>query len=296
MAQKKVRLAILFADVSGSTQLFEKYGDVVARNKIADVLKLLTNTTKQNTGIVVKTIGDEVMCIFPKAEQGVTAACNMQEILKNMNTENNDGIVLNIRVGIHFGPALMENKDVFGDAVNIAARMATQAKGEQIITTGTTIQHLSPELKEKTRFVDKAPIKGKQQEIEIYEIIWQEEDVTHMATVKPIQNTPQIMKLKYKEREVKINTDSAIVVLGRGQTCDLAVNEQMASRQHARVELRRNKFFIIDQSTNGTYILLNNITNSFLRREEMEISGEGQISLGRSFEENPTEVVRFSQN
>jgi hypothetical protein len=83
---------------------------------------------------------------------------------------------------MHFGPALLEGGDVFGDAVNVAARMAAQAKGGQIITTKTTIDLLDPITQATSRFVDRAPIKGKKEDIEIYEIIWQETDVTTMAT------------------------------------------------------------------------------------------------------------------
>lgn len=68
----------------------------------------------------------------------------------------------------------------------------------------------------------------------------------------------------------------------------------MASRQHVRIELRREKFFIIDQSTNGTHVLVDNSEEEFLRREEMPLQGKGQISLGKSFSENPTEVVSFA--
>jgi predicted component of type VI protein secretion system len=83
--------------------------------------------------------------------------------------------------------------------------------------------------------------------------------------------------------------------MGRSKDCDLPVNEKMASRQHVRIELRRDKFFIIDQSTNGTHVRIENGDDAFLRREEMHIIGNGQISLGKGFNENPTEIVRFAQ-
>ena len=297
MVPKTTNLAILFADVSGSTRLFETLGDATARVKVAQCLEALTEVTHNHAGTVIKTIGDEIMCTFPSADEAATAACEMHEAIEEDVTEGSStGAPLAIRVGFHFGPALMEGGDVFGDAVNVAARMAAQAKGGQIITTHSTIELLAPIMRASARFVDRAPIKGKKDEIEIYEIIWQEEDVTRMATgLLQEEHKPEVkLKINYNDQEVILNKQKSSLIMGRSQTCDLPINEKLASRQHVRIELRRDKFFIIDQSTNGTHVLIENETPAFLRREEMPLNGNGQISLGRAFDENPTEVVTFT--
>ena len=182
MAPKTKNIGIMFADVVGSTQLFEVLGDDMARTTIAETLELLTNVINGHSGTVIKTIGDEVMCTFPEADDSANAATEMQETLEDANDMREEGPKIKIRIGMHFGPALLEGGDVFGDAVNIAARMAAQAKGGQIITTKTTIDLLDPVTQAASRFVDRAPIKGKKEDIEIYEIIWQDTDVTTMAT------------------------------------------------------------------------------------------------------------------
>jgi len=298
MAPKTTNLAILFADVSGSTRLFETLGDSTARVKIADVLDKLTRVTKEHNGSVIKTIGDEIMSTFPTAEDAAAAACDMHEAMDEDVTEGSIGMntPISIRVGFHFGPALIEGGDVFGDAVNVAARMAAQAKGGQIITTKSSLDMLAPITRASSRFVDRAPIKGKKDEIEIYEIIWQEEDVTRMATGL-LQEAPKHearLKLSYSGQEIEMNKQRSIVMMGRSNTCDLPINEKLASRQHVRIELRRDKFFIVDQSTNGTHVSIENEEPAFLRREEMPLTGNGRISLGKGFDENPTEVVTFT--
>ena len=151
-------------------------------------------------------------------------------------------------------------------------------------------------MRASARFVDRAPIKGKKEEIEIYEIIWQEEDVTRMATgLLQEEHKPEVkLKINYADQEIILNKQKSSLVMGRSQTCDLPINEKLASRQHVRIELRRDKFFIIDQSTNGTHVAVENETPAFLRREEMPLNGNGRISLGRAFDENPTEVVTFT--
>ena len=297
MAPKTKNIGIMFADVVGSTQLFEVLGDDVARATIAETLELLTNVTNGHSGTVIKTIGDEVMCTFPEADDSAYAATEMHETLEDANDMREEGPKIKIRIGMHFGPALLEGGDVFGDAVNVAARMAAQAKGGQIITTKTTIDLLDPVTQASSRFVDRAPIKGKKEDIEIYEIIWQESDVTTMATgvgTSAKQREEVSLEVSYKKTSVTLNQDKSVLMMGRSKACDLPINEQLASRQHVKIELRRDKFFVIDQSTNGTHIKVDGTDESFLRREEMHITANGQISLGKSFADNPTEVVSFA--
>lgn len=295
MAPKTTNLTILFADISGSTRLYEVLGDAVARSKVAGCLQLLTAITIRHGGTVIKTIGDEIMCTYPSAEAAVTAACEMHETLDDNAAEITAAgpIALSIRVGLHHGPAILEAGDVFGDAVNVAARMASMSKAGQIITTQTTIEVLPPILKASSRFIDRAPVKGKKDTIDIFEVLWQQEDVTRMSTgviPEPIQRAE--MKLKYHELHLTMGENRQQVVLGRSKTADIPVAETLASRQHVRLEFRRGKFFIVDQSTNGTYVL-NDAKEAFLRREEMPLTGSGKISLGRSFAESPQETVEF---
>ncbi|MBM2830090.1 MAG: hypothetical protein HW411_880 [Gammaproteobacteria bacterium] len=296
MAPKTTNLAIVFADISGSTKLYEALGDAIARKICAETIEAISNVVKKHNGTVIKIIGDEVMSTFLTAEEAATACMSMHESLAEVNANIEDGTIIAIRIGMHYGPAIMEGGDVFGDAVNLAARMAAQSKANQIITTLSTIEKLPAVLRASTRFIDHAPIKGKQEVIDIYEIIWQEEDMTRMATgMLADKKTPEVkLRLRYNDLDVQISKKKSSVVLGRSKECDMPINEKLASRQHVRIELRRDKFFIIDQSTNGTHVRIDNGEDAFLRREEMHLNGNGQISLGKGFNENPTEVVRFT--
>ncbi len=297
MAPKTANLAIVFADISGSTKLYETLGDQVARAKVSETLETIADVVKNNNGIVIKTIGDEVMCTFPSAEEAAKACCEMHESLSEVNESIKGGTVIAIRVGMHYGPAILEGGDVFGDAVNLAARMAAQSKANQIITTQSTVEKLPPVMRASTRFIDHAPIKGKHEAIDIYEIIWQEEDVTRMATgMLDQKKSPEVkLRLKYENLDMVISKQKPSLILGRSKDCDMPINEKLASRQHVRIEMRRDKFFIIDQSTNGTHVRMDDGEDAFLRREEMPINGNGKISLGKGFNENPTEVIRFTQ-
>ena len=213
MSPTNTKLAILFADISGSTRLFETLGDDKAREIIADTLNLLGSVVERNNGTVIKTIGDEIMCTFETANQAATACCEMQEQLESANYGRSEDLPeIKVRIGMHYGPALTESGDVYGDAVNVAARMAAQSKGGQIITTKTTVDLLEPALGASSRFVDNATIKGKKDIIQIFEILWQEEDATTMAS-GILNSTPTSNKIEMELDCAAINFSSLTKVL-----------------------------------------------------------------------------------
>ncbi len=113
--------------------------------------------------------------------------------------------------------------------------------------------------------------------------------------IMPAVMTPKArLQLSYRNSNVVINEEHSAATLGRSTGADIAVEETLASRMHVRIELRRGKFFIVDQSTNGTYIKSNETgSETFLRREEAPLTGSGLISLGRAFNENPVEIVKY---
>ncbi|HJV95268.1 MAG TPA: adenylate/guanylate cyclase domain-containing protein, partial [Albitalea sp.] len=135
-------VAVLFADIAGSTKLYEALGDADAKVLIDEALIALQVITRRHRGRVVKTIGDELMCVFPSAERGFLAATDMQTVVNALVVTK--GVKRMIRVGFHAGPVIEEKGDVFGDTVNVAARIAGLAKGMQIMTSRTTVDALPP--------------------------------------------------------------------------------------------------------------------------------------------------------
>jgi len=295
MAKETATRAIVFADISGSTRLYETLGDTIARELVSQCLDLMTEQVNRHNGAVIKTIGDEIMATFATAEQAVEACMAMQEAVtedlpqRNKNTPPN----FTIRIGMHFGSCILEGGDVFGDAVNVAARMAGIAKGSQIITTQDTAAALSPAVRSSTRHLDRIPIKGKSEDVDIFEVIWQADDVTRMATGLLAQagNKHANLRLRYHTEVMDLDQDMNVIILGRGQKADMVVNDSMASREHARIECRRGKFILTDMSTNGTYVETQE-GPSYLRREDIVLTGQGKIAFGRDLGE-ATEYVVF---
>lgn len=291
---RDIELAIVFADVVGSTRLFELLGDLRARDMIATCIEIMRTATEKNSGSVIKTMGDEVMSTFPSASDALNAACQMQKQISAHSQLKIDGHAVAIRVGCHFGPVVLESRDVFGSTVHTANRMTSQAKAGQIVTTAATVAQLSPEWRAVVRQIDVATLKGQGSEVALYEVMWQPDDATSMLPQIPLEGRKAArLRLQFQDREIVVDEGRPNVVMGRAEDNDLVVKGNLISRLHARVEISRNKFLLVDQSTNGTFIHLAGGEEAFLRRDSMQIKGEGLIGLGRTPEAGSPQTIRF---
>jgi len=287
-------LAVLFADVVGSTRLYDTFGDVTAKQMIDECLSVLRGVVLQYGGRVIKTIGDEIMCVLPSADSGCLAATDMHHKILALPVVSQ--VKRSVRIGFHFGPVIEENNDVFGDTVNVAARMAGLAKGMQIITTGATVACMSNMLQLSTRNIAALSVKGKGDDVNVSEVIWQGgEELTMSTSSLAFTNKLVTLRLEHggHDRAWVLDQAHASVVLGRDAQCDVVIADRNASRQHARIECRRDKFFLIDQSTNGTFVVMANEAEVLLRREEIMLRGSGRIGFGHSVMVPEAEFVTF---
>lgn len=296
MSQRIEKLAVLFADICGSTALYDELGDDAARRLILQCINLLSREIAAHHGTLVKTIGDEVMCTFTTAEAAFQAACAMQNAVRKDRPTN--GKPLYIRVGFHYGEVILESGDVYGDTVNIAARVAAITRADQIMTTTAVGDALPPVLKEKTRHIMRTELKGKQEQVDIFLVVWERDDMMSTRILIPAynnaRNIAEDLILNYRGQSFRISKDHRKAMLGRGDDCDIVVSSNLASRQHVSIELRSGKFIVADQSTNGTYVRFADGHVVHITREEVVLQGSGNISLGQAYTENPVELVGFS--
>src|SRR5260370_2517698 len=155
--------------------------DLHVRDMEAICIDVMRSATEQRQGTVTKTLGDEVMATFPSADAALNAAAQMQQQISTHAQLKVEGQPVAIRIGCHYGPVMLENRDVFGAAVHTANRMTSQAKAGQIVTTAATVEKLSPEWRAACRQIDIATLKGQGSEVALYEVLWQTEDVTSMV-------------------------------------------------------------------------------------------------------------------
>jgi len=287
--------AIMFADVAGSTVLYDTLGDAEAERRISQCLTTMTRIVKANQGQRVKYIGDEIMCRFPSADKAIRSACDIQLDAAKGDVGGMAG--LQVRIGMHCGPVILKASDVFGDTVNVAARMAGLAQGTQIVCTSDVIEALSREAGIEARHIDTLYVKGKEQPIDVYQVIWRADDadLTRFlgGGLKPEAHTHWALELSCQGRHFIMDEQSSRIVIGRGKQCEFIVRSPIASRAHARLVSRRGKVVLTDQSTNGTYVQLQNSEEIYVHMNELLLAEDGVISLGGPVVQAPEYLIRF---
>jgi len=284
---------VLFADVSESTKLYETAGDAIAQQAIGRCIELMKKATESSGGRVVKTIGDEVMAIFRLPDAAAAAAAEMQGAVDLMPIVA--GAKLGLRIGFHGGPVIQKDNDVFGDTVNLAARLVATAVKGQIITSSDTAKLLNPVIRSSMRELYKIQVKGKAGEVGLCEMQWRHDDdeTTVFATgrIRKAQSS-SVLRLKYRAKELSRRRDNDTVDIGRDAECGVAIADTMASRRHCTIEKRGDKWVLKDHSTNGTFVTLEGDTELLLQREELTLRKHGWICCGQS-RAGTQEVVEF---
>lgn len=279
-------VAILFADVVGSTHLYEVMGDERARETVQQCLKIMREATEQFGGTVIKTMGDEILATFPSADDAMNAASQMQKRITSSRQLGADSAQVAIRIGCHYGPVVAEDRDIFGAAVHTANRMTSQAKAGQILTTDFTVRQLTSEWRALTRQIDIATVKGHTGEMALFEVLWQPEEATSMLPAIPMRQAANAiggkLRLRFRGQELVLGEDSRMAAsMGRADENDVVIKGNLISRVHARIALRKNRFVLVDESTNGTFIQRDDGEEIYVRRDSAELSGSGVIGMGR---------------
>ncbi len=290
---KHSECAVMFVDIAGSTKLYQEYGDTLAQDSIARSLIRMSEIIKRHKGTVIKFIGDEILCFFNEVDYAINTAFKLNELLEQFSDPN--GINIKIRIGLHYGQAIVDQNDIYGDTVNVAAAMREIAVSRQIITTENVIQRMPPELLHRARRFDTSRLKGRQEKTVIYELQWEDEDSTQMLSAADQGEDEKVTRLQltYKGKEISLLEEMPAITIGRDSSCTLIVDGNLVSRIHATISYRKGKFIYADSSTNGTYIRTEEGRNVYVRREEVPLWGLGNISLGRAPEEDEANLIQY---
>ena len=274
--------AVLFGDVSGSTALYRAVGNERAHGLIENTLNLMREAVARRNGRVVKTIGDEVMCRFDSATDAARAAIDMQRGLRAAAAE--PGVDLRVRIGFAYGATVDREGDVFGDVVNVAARLAAMAKADQILTTEETSGLLEQDLRACSRLFDKTPVKGIREEISVMQVVWEQRNQTLLVTTGPTETVmAQRLELACHGQTWSLTPADLPRWIGRSEECEIMLAAPFASRKHVRLDYQRGKFMLIDESSNGTYVEMNDSGKArviYVRNEGFALVGEGRFSMG----------------
>ena len=272
--------------------MYEDIGDAKALALINRLFRLLDKEVNQAGGVIVKNLGDGIICQFREAEPALRAACAMQEASAQVADES--GPQLRIKIGYTYGPVVLKDLDVFGDTVNLCARLVSLANPSQVLTTQQTVEALPEDLRSRCRELYSTKVRGRSTQVSVWEVLWSSDpDVTKVDQSVPSHVGEWVLKLSIGG-DTFIVEPGAVLRIGRDATNDVVVATEHASRMHARIVGRDDHFVIVDRSSNGTFLMVDGAAREVrLRRGEAVLGDRGWIGLGRTAGKHGDHVLRY---
>ena len=276
--------AVLFADLIGSTRLYAEVGDAQAQVTVAQYLDTCSHFTRQHGGQVVQLRGDGLLAVFPGVDQAIATAIAIRNSI--------DTGLLAMHAGINCGPLLLEGDQLYGDVVNVAARLSDLAKRNEIIMSAAAQAQCSGAATLPLRLIKKVSIKGRPEPVDIYLLPDDRQKLTAFRPPAVSRTLKIVLQLGYRDSHVVVGSTLAECVIGRESDCGLQVDHALVSRRHATVESHQGKYFLQDHSTNGTYVKEGD-TAIHVQRETVQLKEHGALSLGIEPSLNAEHLVTF---
>lgn len=294
MSHEKSEISILLADVTGSTALYAQVGDAEAHSQINRCLGEIRRVIGREGGNFIHSKGDDVLCTFTNPNAALIAAHGILLI----NRRNR----LSIHAGLHHGSVIRTDNDIFGDCVNVCARLASLANPGEVLVSQNMADNLSVQHHASLRVLDDIVFKGKDEAIRVYSMTLKATtmhteigDLQNLLSQLPANASDAeiSIELKYGKRTL-ICTDSSSVTIGRSGTSDLVVDQPWVSRQHATISVIRNKAQLVDRSSGGTYITMGDNPELPVLRETVLLIGTGTISPTLQTANKKAELISFN--
>jgi class 3 adenylate cyclase len=174
LRKHKNAMTVLFTDVVGSTSYFERNGDTAGLVMIHRHNELAAAAIKQHDGKMIKTIGDSAMAEFPSPGAAVRAAVEMERQFLKLNMSLPEDQRVEVRIGVHTGVGFRKGNDLFGDVVNVTARIVKRTAPAQILISRAAYEAISKETDLHCRWLSKLTIDGRTEKEDIFEVVWTE--------------------------------------------------------------------------------------------------------------------------
>lgn len=290
---------VVFADLVGSTSLFERLGDDTASRFVTQLASTLSQLFQKHQGRVVKLLGDGLFVVFQEESNAVAACINIQNhLLEKRIQPGGSGAPIQMQMGIESGEVVEIDGDCFGDTVNSAARLADLAGAAQILTTENVWKALIPAQRASLRSMGPMYLRGRAEASHVYRVEWQagrDEDSTMAGRSMFSPQRTEYLEMVFGETTLRFDSKSPKISLGRLAEAALHINDPRVSRVHATLEWRGGHFLLTDTSSFGTWVYLGNQTEAVvLRRTECYLVGNGEIVPGCDRADDNAPVIAFS--
>ncbi len=293
---------VVFADLRGSTSLFERLGNAEATSVVTHTISALARAVHGLGGHVVKTLGDGLLALFDRPDHGVACADAMHDTLDDLVNRGrahgaSSGLrALRLQVALARGEIVEMNSDCFGDAVNVAARLLDHAGDNETLITDGVFAGLDSTVQSRFRSLDWMHLRGRAEPVLVHLLggkRFSDTVVTQFGNVEPSENEPDGIRLVWRTMNRLYSGHSLPVVLGRSPQSTFCVDDSRVSRSHARIDWHGGNFTLSDLSYNGTYVRFSGGEVLSLRRGTCTLHDSGVIGLGGSPSDPSSATVRF---
>lgn len=302
MASIKRRI-VLFADLRGSTALYETLGNPQATTLVTRSITALARRVPSSGGQLVKTLGDGLMAVFPNVRAAVMAAVAMHDALADetawaptsQGRDADTAARLQLQVAVAAGEVVEVGGDCFGDAVNVAARLIDHAGDNETLITREVYDELPWEARTRFRHLDKVHLRGRAEPVDVYLLAGRGADTaaTQLESRSELSE-PRGLRLGWDGQQYSYEAERFPVILGRSATCSLKIDDARVSRAHARIDVMGGSLQLTDLSINGSFVRFSGDDEVIsLRRAACTLHGSGQIGLGGSPTNPKTATLSF---
>lgn len=242
---------------------------------------------------VLKRIGPRLMLIAENADVAARAAVALQVAAGQFPAAA--GGKPGLGIGFHHGRVIQNADDVFGDTVNLAARLVEKAARGQILLIAETAEQVGSLYRRSIRRLLSVQLKGIDQELGLCEMVWRaDEPATFYPFTADAEPAVRVkLKLKYRGTKLVLKRIVEAVSIGRDAACKVVVQDEHASRHHCSIQRRRERFVLVDKSTNGTFVTFEGEPELALRRDEITLRKRGWICFGQSRSAAGDDVMEF---
>ncbi len=290
---------VVFADLVGSTSLFERLGDETASRFVTQLTGALSQVFEQHHGRVIKLLGDGLFVVFPLESNALAACIAIQKRLVDKPIRpGGGGAPVQMQMGLESGEVVEIAGDCFGDTVNSAARLADLAGADQILTTQNVYCQLPAAQQALLKSLGPMYLRGKAESSHLYRVEWrtdQDDEATMMGVSMAVNPSTTWLEVSANGKTVKLDPRTPRISVGRAAEAALTLNDRRVSRTHATVEWSAGQFVLSDASSFGTWVYLGGQADAMvLRRTQCFLVGNGLIVLGCERTETDAPLIEFS--
>ena len=299
-----VQSTVVFADLFGSTGVFEALGNAKATEAVTRITAWVAQKFNSHGGRVVKFLGDGVLATFEDNTTALVAVVDMQRSYKALLSHMPSNNYMPLRIGVARGDVEVVDDDCYGDAVNIAARLSELTGPHQIWANSAAIANGAVSSETQIRPLGPIHIRGRSEPCIVCQIEWQEDLNPDLFTIAAPPNSMfddaaadalggQI-ELSWLDTRKTFKSFEMPIYIGRTRQVEFLVNDARVSRTHARVDWRNGCVVLVDVSSYGSWVRFSGGgADLMLRREECVLHGRGEISLGTPFGDLSAPVISF---